>query len=69
MKPRGVSYNHVFTINNVQTFNYHVFSGGRIQDKFNWRVSMKEHDINVVVNIDLDQIYYGISLTRESLFR
>eukprot|EP00095_Tigriopus_kingsejongensis_P000571 maker-scaffold372_size192401-snap-gene-0.41 protein:Tk00571 transcript:maker-scaffold372_size192401-snap-gene-0.41-mRNA-1 annotation:"thump domain-containing protein 3-like" len=43
--------------------------GGTIQDMFQWRVKMKDFDIEVVVNIDVNQVYWGLSLTHVSLFR
>ena len=43
--------------------------GGAINEKFGWGVSMKEFDIEVVITIDLAQIYVGIGLTKKSLFR
>ena len=43
--------------------------GGAINDKFGWGVSMKEFDIEVVITIDLAQIYVGIGLTKKSLFQ
>jgi len=43
--------------------------GGAINDKFGWGVSMKEFDIEVVITIDLQQIYVGLGLTKKSLFQ
>lgn len=43
--------------------------GGAIQDMFGWVVKMKNHDLEIVVNVDKDQIYCCIALTKESLFR
>lgn len=43
--------------------------GGAIQDKFQWRVRMKDFDIEVVVNIDISQVYFSIGLTHVSLFK
>jgi len=43
--------------------------GGQIQEKFGWGVKMKGFDIEVVINIDSNQAYFGIGLTRESLFK
>ena len=43
--------------------------GGAIQDLFDWKVQMKGFDVEVVANIDVEQIYYGIALTKESLFK
>ena len=43
--------------------------GGAINDKFGWGVSMKNFDIEIVITIDLKQIYIGIALTKTSLFR
>jgi len=39
--------------------------GGAINDKYGWGVSMKEFDIEVVITIDLAQIYVGIGLTKK----
>jgi len=57
--------------------NVHKFSsmdvakhvGGKIQDKFGWGVKMKGFDIEVVVNIDNCQAYFGIALTKHSLHK
>ena len=43
--------------------------GGAINDKFGWDVSMKNFDIEIVITIDINQIYVGIGLTKTSLFR
>ena len=56
--------------------NHHSFSsmdvarhmGGMIQEMFNWKVQLKDSDIDVTVNIDLDQIYCSIKLSKKSLF-
>jgi len=42
--------------------------GGRLHDKFNWIPRMKEYDLEVVINCDVDQVYVSISLTNKSLF-
>ena len=57
--------------------NVHKFSsmdvaknvGGQIQEKFQWSVKMKDFDIEVVVNIDSNQAYFGIGLTHQSLYK
>ena len=57
--------------------NIHKFSsmevakhvGGQIQEKFQWGVKMKDFDIEVVINIDFNQAYVGLGLTRTSLFQ
>ena len=43
--------------------------GGAINDKFGWEVSMKDFDIEIVITIDVNQIYVGIGLTKVSLFK
>ena len=43
--------------------------GGAIQDYFGWNVNLKNHDIEVVLNIDGDNIYIVINLTRQSLHK
>ena len=43
--------------------------GGAINDKFGWGVSMKNFDIEVVITIDVNQVYVGIGLTKQSLFK
>ena len=42
--------------------------GGAINDKFGWGVSMKDFNIEVVITVDVNQIYIGIGLTHQSLF-
>jgi len=42
--------------------------GGRIQDLFNWNVKMKDYDMEVVINCDVDQVYVGVALNNSSLF-
>lgn len=54
---------------NTYTFNTCREVGGLIQDKFKWKVQMKGFDVEVVLNVDSDQVYYGIKLTKESLFK
>ena len=39
------------------------------KEKFDWGVKMKGFDIEVVLNIDNNQAYCGIGLTKQSLFR
>ena len=41
--------------------------GAAINEAFDWTVSMKEYDIEVVLNIKEKQIYVCLTLTRESL--
>ncbi|XP_071748932.1 tRNA (guanine(6)-N(2))-methyltransferase THUMP3 isoform X1 [Lepeophtheirus salmonis] len=43
--------------------------GGAINDKFNWDVKMKGFDLEVVVNIDVEQVYCTLSLNKVSLFK
>ena len=43
--------------------------GGAINEKFGWEVSMKDFDIEIVITIDVNQIYVGIGLTKVSLFK
>lgn len=43
--------------------------GGKVQDKFGWGVKMKGYDIEVVVNIDNNQAYFGLALTKHSLHK
>ena len=43
--------------------------GGAINDKFGWGVKMKGFDLDVLITIDITQVYVGISLTKESLFK
>ena len=42
--------------------------GGAIQDKFQWKVQMKNMDIEVVFNIDIKQVYSGIYFSIFNLF-
>ena len=57
--------------------NIHKFSscdvakhvGGLVQEKFGWGVKMKDFDIEVVINIDLNNVYVCLGLTHQSLFR
>lgn len=41
--------------------------GGRIQEKFKWTPKMKNYDIEVVLNCDIDQVYIGIAMNNTSL--
>jgi len=43
--------------------------GGAVQDKFHWGVKMKESDLDVTLNCDIDQVYLGIRLTSKSLHK
>jgi len=43
--------------------------GGKVQDKFGWGVKMKGYDIEIVVNIDNNQAYFGLALTKHSLHK
>ena len=43
--------------------------GGKVQEKFGWGVKMKDFDIEYVINIDDNQAYAGIGLTRQSLYK
>lgn len=43
--------------------------GGAVQEKFGWKVKMKGFDIEVVANVDSEQVYFCLTLTRESLFK
>ena len=57
--------------------NLHKFSsmdvarvvGGKVQEKFGWGVKMKNFDIEYVINVDENQAYAGIGLTRTSLYK
>ncbi|XP_023333810.1 THUMP domain-containing protein 3 [Eurytemora carolleeae] len=55
--------NHAFKSSDAQ-----ITVGGRIQDKFLWNVKMKNYDIEVVMNCDVDQVYVGVALNNSSLF-
>lgn len=43
--------------------------GGAINDKFQWKVQMKNSDLDVVFNVDVNQVYAGIKLTKDSLYK
>jgi len=55
--------NHKFKSTEAQ-----ISVGGRIHDKFGWNVKMKDYNIEVVINCDVDQVYVAIALTNKSLF-
>jgi len=55
--------NHKFRSSEAQ-----IAVGGRIHDKFNWNPKMKDYNMEVVINCDLDQVYLAIALTNKSLF-
>jgi len=42
--------------------------GGRINDTFHWEAKMKNYDMEVVINCDVDQVYMGVALNNSSLF-
>ncbi|PNF19679.1 hypothetical protein B7P43_G16060 [Cryptotermes secundus] len=43
---------------------YHV--GGRLQDMFHWIVDLNFYDLEIMLNIREDSMYYGMTLTKES---
>lgn len=43
--------------------------GGAIQDYFGWNVDLVDHDLEIVLCIDDDDVRVCVSLTRESLHR
>lgn len=55
--------NHKFRSNEAQ-----IAVGGKIHDMYSWNPKMKDFDIEVVINCDIDQVYLAIALTNKSLF-
>jgi len=55
---------HAFGSMDVQ-----VAVGGAIQDRFQWKVQMKNSDLDIAVNVDINQVYAGIKITKDSLFK
>eukprot|EP00088_Acartia_fossae_P018880 TRINITY_DN20945_c0_g1_i6.p1 TRINITY_DN20945_c0_g1~~TRINITY_DN20945_c0_g1_i6.p1 ORF type:complete len:397 (+),score=62.27 TRINITY_DN20945_c0_g1_i6:43-1233(+) len=55
--------NHKFKSSEAQ-----ISVGGRIHDIFGWNVKMKDYDLEVVMNCDIDQVYVTIALTNKALF-
>lgn len=45
------------------------YLGGKLQDKFNWVVSLVHHDLEAVVNIRENDMYLAVALNKESLHK
>ena len=41
--------------------------GGAVMDHFNWKVKMKQYDLEIVLNVVNKMCYVGLTLTKESL--
>ncbi|XP_013787079.1 THUMP domain-containing protein 3-like isoform X1 [Limulus polyphemus] len=56
--------NHNFT-----SMDAAAYFGGGINDRFHWKVDMKNHDIEIILNIENDDLYVCIALTKTSLHK